>query len=317
MTPRSARRTIALVIFGVVALAACVPVKPAPAPPPPTAPPPPPNPCASVPAQSSSNGTDYVAVTNDDGKVGVHKFHAGTIAERDQQVAELGKNAEVLSVAPDQTVHATDVTDPLAQPSVPNVPNQWGLFASHFTDAWNRTVGTGVRIAVVDSGVQADHEDLAGQVVAGKDFVTPGVTERAHRLLRSRHPRRGHRGGDDQRGRWCGRGAGRQDRVRTRPQLLRERFAVQRRAGSAVGVDPGRPGRWRRAGRQPQPGRVRRRPEPRRGDRERRGPGRRRGRGGRQLRVGWLLVPEHHERTTVSRLRPTRCTTPTPPTTPT
>jgi subtilisin family serine protease len=182
MTPRTVRRTLALVIFGVVALAACVPVKPAtpPPPPPPTAPPPPPNPCASVPAQSSANGTDYVAVTNDDGKIGVHKFHAGTTAERDQQLSELGKNAQVVSVAPDQTVHATDITDPLAQPfdpSNPDAPRQWGLFASHFTDAWSTTTGTGVRIAIVDSGVQANHEDLAGQVVAGKDFVTPGVTD--------------------------------------------------------------------------------------------------------------------------------------------
>jgi subtilisin family serine protease len=177
MTPRSARRTVALVIFGIVALAACVPVKPAPAPPPP---PPPPNPCASVPAQSSSNGTDYVGVTNEEGKIGVHKFHAASTAERDQQVAELGKGAEVLSVAPDQTVHATDVTDPLAHAfdiNHPDAPRQWGLFASHFIDAWNTTAGTGVRIAIVDSGVQADHEDLAGQVVAGKDFVTPGVTD--------------------------------------------------------------------------------------------------------------------------------------------
>ena len=116
-------------------------------------------------------------------------------AERDQQVAELGKSAEVLSVAPDQTVHATDVTDPLAhRPTLPNpnVPTASGacLRVALHGRVEQSPSGTGVRIGIVDSGVQADHEDLAGQVVAGKDFVTPGVTDGLVRLLRSRHPRR-------------------------------------------------------------------------------------------------------------------------------
>ena len=182
MTGRLSLRTVALVVFGLLALAACVPVTPPPPPPPPTAPPAPPDPCASVPAQSQSNGTDYVVVTNQDGKLGVHKFHAGNAAERDQQVSQLAQGAQVLSVAPDQTVHAADITDPLALPPDPNDPNgpdpiQWGVYASGFPSVWNVTQGQGVRIAIVDSGVQADHPDLAGQVVAGKDFVTPGVTD--------------------------------------------------------------------------------------------------------------------------------------------
>ena len=186
MTTRSGWRTGALVILGLVALvalAACVPVAKAPPPPPPTAPPLPQNPCAAVPAQSGPNGTDYVAVTDDGGKVGVHKFHAGTPAERDQQVAQLAQSADVVSVAPDQTVHAAEINDPLALPPAdppdPESPNplQWGVYASHFPDVWSVTQGQGVRIGIVDSGVQADHEDLAGQVVAGKDFVTPGVTD--------------------------------------------------------------------------------------------------------------------------------------------
>jgi hypothetical protein len=150
MTTRSGWRTVALVILGLVALvalAACVPVAKAP-PPPPTAPPPPPNPCAAVPAQSGSSGTDYVAVTDDGGKVGVHKFHAGTPAERDQQVAQLAQSADVVSVAPDQTVHAAEINDPLALPPAdppdPESPNplQWGVYASHFPDAWSVTQGS-------------------------------------------------------------------------------------------------------------------------------------------------------------------------------
>ncbi len=180
MSRRSSRRTAALVIFGILALAACIPVaaKPPP-PPPPTAPPAPPNPCASVPAQSAANGVDYVAVTSRGGTLDVHKFHADSPAERDQKVAQLAQAAEVVSVAPDQTVHAADINDPLALPPHPGDSNpiQWGVYAANFPEAWAVTQGQGVRIAIVDSGVQADHEDLAGQVVAGKDFVTPGVTD--------------------------------------------------------------------------------------------------------------------------------------------
>jgi subtilisin family serine protease len=179
MTGRRVWRTLALVTFGAIAFAACVPVTHAAPPPPTTAPaPPPPDPCASVPAQSSANGTDYVAVTNDDGKLGVHKFHAGSTAERNQHLAQLGQGAQVVSVAPDQTVHAADITDPLAAlPMGGGTAVQWGLYAAGFPSAWSVTDGSGVRIGIVDSGVQGDHPDLTGQVVAGKDFVTPGVTD--------------------------------------------------------------------------------------------------------------------------------------------
>ncbi|GAA0377598.1 hypothetical protein GCM10009530_30220 [Microbispora corallina] len=47
-------------------------------------------------------------------------------------------------------------------------------------DAWKLTQGRGVTVAVLDSGVDPDHRDLAGSVVTGKDFTAganPGGVE--------------------------------------------------------------------------------------------------------------------------------------------
>jgi thermitase len=43
---------------------------------------------------------------------------------------------------------------------------QWALPLIGAPEAWKRTIGTGVRIGIVDTGVDLGHEDLAGKVVA-------------------------------------------------------------------------------------------------------------------------------------------------------
>ncbi len=48
----------------------------------------------------------------------------------------------------------------------PDGPGQWGLTQVGAPDAWARTTGAGVRIGIVDTGVDFAHEDLAGKVVA-------------------------------------------------------------------------------------------------------------------------------------------------------
>jgi thermitase len=48
---------------------------------------------------------------------------------------------------------------------------QWALNRIDAPDAWNRTLGNEVRVAVVDTGIDGDHPDLESKIAAQKDLI--------------------------------------------------------------------------------------------------------------------------------------------------
>ena len=48
---------------------------------------------------------------------------------------------------------------------------QWDLYKINAPAAWNKTIGVGARVAIVDTGIDGDHPELGSKIVAQKDMV--------------------------------------------------------------------------------------------------------------------------------------------------
>ena len=148
---------------GAVAAAACAP-----------APPPPPVHTLCAASAAPAAGAQVALVAQGGTRPAVVKFQAQDPSEVWTKVAQLNQTGHVLAVGPDQPVHAQVVNPPGNNPLYANNQQDFQPAEVDFPAAWNATPsidGTGVRVAVVDTGVQADNPDLAGNVTIGNDLV--------------------------------------------------------------------------------------------------------------------------------------------------
>lgn len=85
-------------------------------------------------------------------------------------MAALRELPGVRSVALDRVARATATK--IRTPKDPLLSRQWGLAKIHATQAWGVEIGATrvVTVAVLDTGVDAAHPDLAGRVLQGFDF---------------------------------------------------------------------------------------------------------------------------------------------------
>ncbi|KOV87233.1 type VII secretion-associated serine protease mycosin [Nocardia sp. NRRL S-836] len=83
--------------------------------------------------------------------------------------AAMAGPAPALAAPPDGACRSPGPTREVVAP----VP--WTQQLLDLKNAWTHSTGAGVTVAVVDSGVDADHPQLRGKVLSGRDFVLPGA----------------------------------------------------------------------------------------------------------------------------------------------
>ncbi|PYQ28406.1 MAG: hypothetical protein DMF56_16490 [Acidobacteria bacterium] len=120
---------------------------------------------------ASGTSPRLVANSADAAKHRVRRFeNAGSMAMdlSDAEAAELRRSGDVASVQPVIDLYAQSDDAP-AQPTLAFVQQEipWGVRAVHADSVWPVTRGAGVNVAVIDSGIDIHHPDLASAYAGG------------------------------------------------------------------------------------------------------------------------------------------------------
>lgn len=97
-----------------------------------------------------------------------------SLADARAAAARIAQDSSVEYAEPDRRTHAQSVTlpnDTYAPVQWPLMPTSSAAGGANFLGAWGFSQGSGVVVAVLDTGITS-HPDLVGQTVAGYDFVS-------------------------------------------------------------------------------------------------------------------------------------------------
>ena len=91
-------------------------------------------------------------------------------AKRDEVIKSLESTGLFSFVEPDYLAKVEST------PNDPYFSSEWHLATIQAPSAWNTSTGSGTPIALVDSGVETTHPDLAGKLTGGWNFVSGNST---------------------------------------------------------------------------------------------------------------------------------------------
>jgi thermitase len=115
-------------------------------------------------------------------KADVHQRRGGRVVDTipgiDVQVVRIPENTVKEKVAAYRGEASVQFAEPdfiaeaIFTPNDPYLVKQWGMTKIQAPEAWDITQGsTEVKIAILDTGIDQNHEDLAAKIVANKNFT--------------------------------------------------------------------------------------------------------------------------------------------------